>query len=144
MHLHFACNVVDEHACLAYQKLPLPGHTGIPEAVIDVGLGSQNIKALNIRIMVDASNRTFYGSQLLRNAKLTGNSAAMYGSQMWGTGFVEQEAKLKSELQVKHLRFLKRTLGVKHSRCEAPLPNGQCCGSVVMSPCSCSFNGSDL
>eukprot|EP00983_Pelagomonas_calceolata_P076854 1153599-Pelagomonas_calceolata.AAC.1 len=41
--------------------------------------------------------------------------AAIYGSQMWGTIFVMQGTEFKSELQVRHLRFLKHTLGVKRT-----------------------------
>eukprot|EP00983_Pelagomonas_calceolata_P084122 1156299-Pelagomonas_calceolata.AAC.1 len=41
--------------------------------------------------------------------------AAMYGSQVWGTGFVKQGTEFENELQVRHLGFLKRTLGVKRT-----------------------------
>jgi len=41
--------------------------------------------------------------------------AAMYGSQVWGTAFVKQGTEFKSELQVRHLGFLKRALGVKRT-----------------------------
>jgi hypothetical protein len=41
--------------------------------------------------------------------------AAMYGSQVWGTGFLQQDSVFKSDLQVRHLGFLKRILGVKSS-----------------------------
>ena len=40
---------------------------------------------------------------------------AMYGSQVWGTAYVKQGTEIKSELQVRHLGFLKRALGVKHT-----------------------------
>ena len=39
--------------------------------------------------------------------------AAMYGSQVCGKTFLQQGAEFKSELQVRHMGFLKRTLGVK-------------------------------
>jgi len=41
--------------------------------------------------------------------------AAMYGSQVRGTAFVQQGAEFESELQVRHMGFLKRTLGVKRT-----------------------------
>eukprot|EP00983_Pelagomonas_calceolata_P014017 449069-Pelagomonas_calceolata.AAC.1 len=39
----------------------------------------------------------------------------MHGSQVWGTGFVKQGTESKSEPQVSHLGFLKRTLGVERT-----------------------------
>eukprot|EP00983_Pelagomonas_calceolata_P130512 1161690-Pelagomonas_calceolata.AAC.6 len=67
--------------------------------------------------------------------------AAKYGSQVWGSVFVKQGTEFKSELQPGALRS--GTLVPKaYSRCEAPLLTGQCCESVVMSPCS--FIGADL
>ena len=41
----------------------------------------------------------------------------MYGSQVWGTAFVKQGQEFDSALQVRHLGFLKRTLGVKRTTC---------------------------
>ena len=41
--------------------------------------------------------------------------AAMNGSQMWDTAYVKQGTEFKSELQVRHLGFLKRALGVKRT-----------------------------
>ena len=43
--------------------------------------------------------------------------AALYGSQVWGTAFVRQGQEFASALQVRHLAFLKRTLGVKRTTC---------------------------
>ena len=39
----------------------------------------------------------------------------MYGSQVWGTTFLKQGQEFDSALQVRHLVFLKRALGVKRT-----------------------------
>ena len=41
--------------------------------------------------------------------------AGMYGSQVWGTGFLQAGREFYSPLSTLHLHFLKGTLGVKHS-----------------------------
>jgi len=42
-------------------------------------------------------------------------SAGMYGSQVWGTGFLQAGREFSSPLSTLHLHFLKGTLGVKQS-----------------------------
>jgi hypothetical protein len=39
--------------------------------------------------------------------------AGMYGSQVWGTGFLQASREFSSPLSTLHLHFLKGTLGVK-------------------------------
>ena len=39
--------------------------------------------------------------------------AGMYGSQVWGTGFLQAGREFSSPLSTLHLHFLKGTLGVK-------------------------------
>ena len=56
---------------------------------------------------------------------------AMYGSQVWGTEFLKQGSEFKSQLQVRHLAFLKRSLGVKRTTCNWTLLRE--CGHL---PCS--------
>eukprot|EP00983_Pelagomonas_calceolata_P048455 1141053-Pelagomonas_calceolata.AAC.1 len=41
--------------------------------------------------------------------------AGMYASQVWGTEYVKEGKKFPSKLQVRHMSFLKGTLGVKHA-----------------------------
>jgi len=41
--------------------------------------------------------------------------AGMYGSQVWGTGFLQAGREFSSPLSMLHLHFLKGTLGVKQS-----------------------------
>jgi len=41
--------------------------------------------------------------------------AGMYGSQVWGTDFMQAGRKFSSSLSTFHLHFLKGTLGVKRS-----------------------------
>ena len=41
--------------------------------------------------------------------------AGMYAGQVWGTGFIKEDKVLTSDLQVRHMRFLKGTLGVKRT-----------------------------
>jgi hypothetical protein len=41
--------------------------------------------------------------------------AGMYGSQVWGTGFLQAGREFSSSLSTFHLHFLKGTLGVKRS-----------------------------
>ena len=41
--------------------------------------------------------------------------AGMYGSQVWGTGFLQAGREFSSPLSTLHLHFLKGTLGVKQS-----------------------------
>jgi len=48
-------------------------------------------------------------------AKTYVNPAGMYGSQVWGTGFLQAGRKFSSPLSTLHLHFLKGTLGVKQS-----------------------------
>ena len=43
--------------------------------------------------------------------------ASMYGSQIWGTGYMKEGAEMDCPLQTGHLCFLKRVLGVKHTAC---------------------------
>ena len=42
-------------------------------------------------------------------------AAGMYGSQVWGTGFLQAGREFFSPLSALHLHFLKGTLGVKQS-----------------------------
>jgi len=41
--------------------------------------------------------------------------AGMYGGQMWGTEHLRRGKEFVSELQVRHMNFLKSTLGVKRT-----------------------------
>ena len=41
--------------------------------------------------------------------------AGMYGSQVWGTGFLQAGREFSSPLSTLHLHFLKGTLGMKQS-----------------------------
>jgi len=41
--------------------------------------------------------------------------AGMYGSQVWGTGFMQAGKEFSSSLSALHMRFLKGTLGVKRT-----------------------------
>ena len=41
--------------------------------------------------------------------------AGMYGSKVWGTGFLQAGREFSSPLSTLHLHFLKGTLGVKQS-----------------------------
>ena len=42
-------------------------------------------------------------------------SAGMYGSQVWGTGFLQEGREFSSSLSTLHLHLLKGTIGVKRS-----------------------------
>jgi hypothetical protein len=58
-------------------------------------------------------NRPLYVSLWLGNMYVL--PAGMYAGQVWGTGFIKEDKVLTSDLQVRHMRFLKGTLGVKRT-----------------------------
>jgi len=55
--------------------------------------------------------------------------AGMYGSQVWGTFFLQADREFSSSLSMLHLHFLKGTLGVKRST--------SVCVCVSVSVCVC-------
>eukprot|EP00983_Pelagomonas_calceolata_P020388 642921-Pelagomonas_calceolata.AAC.1 len=39
--------------------------------------------------------------------------AGMYAGQVWGTAYIKADKEFASDLQVRHMSYLKSTLGVK-------------------------------
>ena len=61
--------------------------------------------------------------------------AGMYASQVWGTEYIKEGQEFASELQVRHMSFLKGTLGVKRAT-----TNWAVLREVGI--CHCNFTGS--